>query len=134
MGEAALVRAVLSKATELGQESRAPLALGVLRSLERYQPEQLRAEAAAGQSLYAALAGRLGHDRVARTALGPCIEQDDILTIAMERTKATSARPVVVPAEAVAGLGMLLLEHHGMLTVNALSAPGARSLAPAEGR
>lgn len=126
VGEAALVRAVLSKATELGQESRAPLALGVLRSLERYRPEQLRTEAAAGQSLYAALADRLGHDRVAPTALGPFIEQDDILTIATERTKATSARPVVVPAEAAASLGMLLLEHHGMLTVNALSSPGAR--------
>ena len=127
VGEPSLVRAVLSTATELGQESRAPLALGVLRSLERYQPEHLRSEAAAGQSLHAALAERLGPDRVSPTALGPIIEQDDILTIARERIKPTSVRPVVVPAEAAAGLGMLLLEHYGMLTVNALSSPGARA-------
>jgi len=126
VGEPALVRTVLSKAMELGQEARGPLALGVLRSLERYRPEHLRSEAAIGQRLHAALADRLGQDRVAPTVLGPLIEQDDILTIARERTKATLARPVIVPAEAGAGLGMLLLEHHGMLTVNALANPGGR--------
>jgi L-seryl-tRNA(Ser) seleniumtransferase len=126
VGEAALVRVVLSKAMELGQEGRAPLALGVLRSLERYGPEHLQSEAAVGQSLHAALADRLGHDRVTATELGPLIEQDEILTIARERAQAGSARPVVVPAEAGAALGMLLLEHHGMLTVNAMANPGGR--------
>lgn len=127
VGEAVLVRTVIGKAAELGQEGRAPLALGVLRSLERYRPGHLLSEVAAGKSLHAALADRLGPGRVSPTALGPIIEQDDILTIARERTKETSTRPVVVPAEAAAGLGMLLLEHHGMLTVNALSSPGARA-------
>ncbi len=120
------VRAVLTRALELGQEARAPLALGVLRSLERYRPEHLLSEVAVGKLLHAALVARFGEGRVAETAIGPIMEADDVMAIAADVAGVDASTLPVVPAEATAGLGILLLEHHGILTVNALGAPGAR--------
>ncbi len=127
VGKPPLVQKVLSAATRYGMEARGPLTLGVLRSLERYRPENLLADVGAGAALHSAMTEEFGEDRVVRTALGPVISQDDALSIALERSTG-DAPPVipVVPAEATAALGMLLLEHHGILTVNAAGAPGAR--------
>ena len=126
VGEPALVQEVLSVAIEHGQEARAPIALGVLRSLERYEPARLLADAAVGKEMYAAMSAVFGAKRVSLSALGPIMEQDDILSLALHRAAVRETSVSIVPAEASAGLGMLLLEHHGILTVNALGAPGAR--------
>ncbi len=67
-----------------------------------------------------------GAKRVSLSALGPIMEQDDILSLALHRAAVRETSVSIVPAEASSGLGMLLLEHHGILTVNALGAPGAR--------
>ena len=125
-GRAAVVQRVVARAMEMGLEARAPLALGVLRSLELYRPSHLESEVAIGKELYSALADRLGTARVLETTIGSLIEADDILSIAQERDQADSPVTGVVPAEAAAALGMLLLEFHGILTVNAQAMPGAR--------
>lgn len=125
-GDPGLVRRVLSRATELGQEGRGPMALAVLRGLEGYRPEHVRGMADAGQAMERALAESLGARHVASTPLGPLVEADDLLELALERSPRPGDPPAVVPAEAGAALGMFLLERHGYVTVNALGAPGAR--------
>lgn len=126
VGRSGLVQAALAKAMEFGQEARGPLALGVMRALESYRPEHLQDDVEAGKRLSAALTERLGKARVSETTLGPLIKEDDILAIVLARVGSAKHRPAVVPAEAAAALGMLLLEHDGMLTLNAQGMPGAR--------
>lgn len=101
------------------------MALAVLRTLERYDPADVVGMAEAGRQLFDELASRYGRERVAATLLGPIIEADDLLAIALEAA-GPEADPSIVPAEAGAALGMLLLEHHGIVTVNAVGSPGAR--------
>jgi L-seryl-tRNA(Ser) seleniumtransferase len=125
-GEPRLVQAAYTQGTELGVEARGPMALGVLRALERYGPERLEAEVAVGRELRRELASRLGEERVAQTAIGPLVEAEDVLEIVLDRAGLAGSAPPIVPAEATAALGMLLLEHHGILTVNAHGMPGAR--------
>ena len=126
VGDPSLVRRVVSVAAEHGFEARAPIALGVLRSLERFEPAQLIADAAVGNELHTAMSAAFGPERVWPSALGPIVEADDILGIALRRAGAVESSASIVPAEASAGLGMLLLEHHGILTVNATGTPGSR--------
>lgn len=123
-GRAPLVIAAAAKGAEFGMEARAPIAVGVLRSLEGFRPDHLRAEAAAGQELAAALERRLGKV-VSRSDLGPMVHEDDLLDLVLARaTGANAFRPV--PAEAAAAIGMVLLRDHGILTVNTHGQPGAR--------
>ena len=126
VGEPSLVQRVESAATELGQEARARVALGVLRSLEHYEPEHLLDDAAVGKDLYEAMLQAFGAKHVCLSALGPIMGEDAILAIALERAGAGETSVPTVPAEASAALGMLLLEHHGILTVNAAGSPGSR--------
>jgi len=126
IGEGSLVKKVLSTATKYGQEARGPIALGVLRALEQYDPAHLLASVEVGRELYAGMKERFGSERVSWTALGPIIEQDDILSIVLERAGLPASSATVVPAEASAGLGMYLLERHGILTVNVAGNPGSK--------
>src|SRR5699024_3849565 len=61
---------------------------------------------------------------VRSTALGPMIHEDDVLGEALRH--AGHADAGIVPCEASAALGMILLEDHGVLTVNTHGQPGAR--------
>jgi len=125
-GCAALVQAALAAGMESGQEARGPLALGVLGALERYRPDDLLSEVAAGESLTSALVERLAGVPVAATPLGPMIREEDVLALLLRRASLSAADITVVPAEATAALGMLLLQRDGILTVNAQGMPGAR--------
>src|SRR4029078_4696997 len=69
---------------------------------------------------------RLGPERVRRTDIGPLVTEEEILTIALERAGLPLDSAGVVPCEASAGLGMLLLQHEGILTVNTSGQPGSR--------
>ena len=124
-GRPYLVAAVAAKAGELGMEARAPIAAGVLRSLQAFNPEDLREEAAAGQKIADALEVRLGQDMVRRTDLGPMVHEDHVLALARERAGG-KVDQTIVPCEATAALGILLLRDHGILTVNTHGQPGAR--------
>ncbi len=119
----ALVK-IAAKASELGMEARAPIAAGALRSLQGFDPQMLIDEAADGQKIADELAQRLGQNRVQRSALGPMIDEQDVLDLVLE--KSGQDNTVIVPAEASAAVGMLMLQDCGVLTVNTHGQPGGR--------
>lgn len=123
-GEAAPVLATLARASELGQEARSPIAAGAMRSLQAFDPQDLRTEARDGQSIADALADAWGADLVQRSDLGPMLDEEDV----MARVLAMAGRDhaAIVPAEATATIGMILLRDNGVLTVNTHGAPGGR--------
>jgi L-seryl-tRNA(Ser) seleniumtransferase len=125
VGKMDLVRSVQAKAMELGMEARAPIALGVMRSLQRFSPEDLVQEVRLGQELYRELADRIGPEYVAQATIGPIIREDDVLALTLKRAGCTS-HPRIVPSEASSALGALLLKNYGILTVNVSGMPGAR--------
>ena len=123
-GDPAALVPVQAKASELGMEARAPIAVGAMRSLQGFTPDLLIEEAQDGQNLATALEGALGEDRVTRSALGPKIGEEDAMQIVLEMAgRATSDR---VPAEVTAAIGMLMLRDKGIVTVNTHGQPGGR--------
>ena len=126
VGRADLVTAAAAKGAEFGMEARAPIAAAVLRSLQKYEPEDLRKEAESGQKLATALEERLGKDLVQRSDLGPMVDENAVLRILLKMAGKEDSKPVIVPAEATSALGMVLLQDHGVLTVNTHGQPGAR--------
>jgi L-seryl-tRNA(Ser) seleniumtransferase len=124
-GRSDLIERVSACAQEFGQEARAPLAVAILRSLQAFSEATLREEIEDGSALHEALSARLGPGRIKKTPLGPLVSEDEILEICLERADEGST-PEIFPAEASAALGMILLRDWGLLTVNALGAPGAR--------
>lgn len=125
-GRADLVAAVHDRAVELGQEAREPVGAGVVRALERWAPGLLHSDAHDGQRLGEALAARLGPERVRQTLLGPTISEETVLGLLIERAGRRPEDVPLVPVEATAAVAMLLLEEHGIVTVNALAESGAR--------
>lgn len=123
-GQAEPVLATLAKASELGQEARAPIAAGAMRSLHAFDPDDLRAEARDGQSIADALSVVWGDDVVHRTDLGPMLDEQDVLARVLGLAGKTQT--TIVPAEATAAIGMILLQDHAVLTVNTHGAPGGR--------
>ena len=118
------VLATLAKASELGQEARAPIAAGAMRSLQAFDPEDLRTEARDGGSIADALSATWGEGIVHRSDLGPMLEEQDVLARVLEH--AGLRKTDIVPAEVTAAIGMILLRDHGVLTVNTHGAPGGR--------
>ena len=115
---------VQARASELGMEARAPIAAGVMRSLQAFTPDLLIEEARDGQNLAAALEAILGKGRVTRSPLGPKIGEEDATQIVLEMSgRADTAR---VPAEITAAVGMLMLRDKGIVTVNTHGQPGGR--------
>lgn len=125
-GRPDLVARVRTRAVELGQEAREPTGLAVLRALEHWRPDVLLSDAQHGQALGAALAARLGNNRVRQTLLGPSIAEEAVLEIMLNRAGLPREAAPIVPVEATALLGLLLLGEHGIVTVNALSEAGSR--------
>lgn len=118
------VLATLAKASELGQEARAPIAAGAMRSLQAFDPEDLRTEARDGGSIADALSTAWDKDVVHRSDLGPMLDEQDVLARVMRHAKLP--KTTIVPAEVTAAIGMILLRDHGVLTVNTHGAPGGR--------
>ena len=126
VGRQALVDRAVARASELGLEARGPLVLGVLRSLEAYDPEILRSDSALARQIASGLMRRFGRKRVLDLCMGPTISEEDVLTIALEGWNEGAGGCSLVPAEASCILGMVLLEDHGIVTSNVAERPGAR--------
>ncbi len=125
-GQRELVARVRARGVEFGLEARPMLLPAAVRSLEGYRPDRVRALVESTRRVGAALRARLGA-RVRETPVTAQLPADDVLELALERAGLT--RPPVVPVEATAGLAMLLLEDHGVLTVHfAGLPPGTSSL------
>ena len=114
-GRAELVHAIRARAIELGLEARPMLLPAAIRSLERYQPERVRALVATTNELGDALERRLGA-AVSRTPFTVKLRGEDTLA-------AASAEGAVVPVEATAAVAMQLLRDHGLMTVHFAAVP-----------
>lgn len=123
-GSAAPVLATLAKASELGQEARAPIAAGAMRSLQAFDPDDLRTEARDGQSIADSLETLWGAEVVQRSDLGPMLDENDVTARVLSMSGRN--RSSIVPAEITAAIGMILLRENGVLTVNTHGAPGGR--------
>jgi L-seryl-tRNA(Ser) seleniumtransferase len=123
-GETSLVAQIRARAFELGLEARPMLYPAVLRSLEQYAPERVRALVATTMAVAEALGARLGN-RVHRTPVTAQLRGEDILELAAERAGVTER--TLVPIEATAALAMILLEDHGVLTVHFAGMPPGTS-------
>jgi len=126
VGRTDLVTAAAAKGAEFGMEARAPIAAAVFRSLQKYQPDDLRKESAAGQQLAGVLEEKLGKEVVQRSDLGPMVDEDAVLRILLKLAGKEKSKPTIAPCEATSALGMVLLQDHGVLTVNTHGQPGAR--------
>ena len=127
-GRAELVGRIRARAIELGLEARPMLDPAVVRSLEQYRPERVRELVAATSQLGDALEARLG-GRVTRTPVAVKLEAEAIRAEAAARAEKQVTQCYLVPYEATAALAMLLLRHHGVLTVHfAALPPGTSSL------
>ncbi len=134
VGREDVVVAVLAKASELGIEARAPIALGALRSLEAFDPEILRQEVEDGRAVTDALIKVLGADAVLRSELGPSLSEEAVARVVHTRPGGDAL--TLVPCEITALAGMVLLREHGVLTVSTHGQPGGRvsiRLKPTEG-
>lgn len=118
------VLATLAKASELGQEARAPISAGAMRSLQAFEPEDLRQEAREGQAIANVLEPIWGAEVVQRSDLGPMLGEEDVMTRVLQLAEREATE--IVPAEATAAIGMILLRDYGVLTVNTHGAPGGR--------
>ncbi len=123
-GDAAALVPVLAKASELGMEARAPVAVGAMRSLQGFTPDLLHNEVRDGEALAAALEDLLGEDGVKRSVLGPKIDEQDVHARILALAGKDETRRV--PAEVTAAIGMLMLQDHGIVTVNTHGQPGGR--------
>ncbi|MBC6405278.1 MAG: selenocysteine synthase [Rhodospirillales bacterium] len=123
-GDPAALIPVQARAGELGMEARAPVAVGALRSLQGFTPDLLLQEVQDGRDLADALETALGAGRIARSALGPKIDEQDALEIVLGM--AGASRTDLVPAEVTAVIGMLMLQDKGIVTVNTHGQPGGR--------
>lgn len=122
-GKKQIIEKVVSRGSEIGFEARAPLLLGVLRTLERYKPDTLLLDAEAATELIVKFKERFGSVYITETFLGPTINEENILSLV---TKECKSKPQVVPAEATGALAMILLHNYGILTSAALERPGSR--------
>ncbi|MEM0949165.1 MAG: aminotransferase class I/II-fold pyridoxal phosphate-dependent enzyme [Pseudomonadota bacterium] len=123
-GATAPVLATLACASELGQEARAPIAAAAMRSLQKFDADELRDEARNGKAIADALVLGWGEDAVGRSDLGPIVDEQDVMARVLHVAGRNSAP--IVPAEATAAVGMILLRDAGVLTVNTHGAPGGR--------
>ncbi|HEU5213489.1 MAG TPA: hypothetical protein VFU10_12020 [Gaiellaceae bacterium] len=115
-GRAEIVARIRARAIELGLEARPMLYPAVVASLEQYRPERVRELVATT----AELADRLP-DWAVRTPVAVKLEGEDILAAIGARGGA------LVPIEATAGLAMILLRDHGILTVHFAALPPGTS-------
>lgn len=127
IGRVDLIPKVAAKGSEFGMEARAPILLGMMRSLKSFTPDLLIAEQQLGQTLTSLMRERFGEDSVATSDLGPVIDENDMLRLVLQRAGKAVDQVNIVPVEATAALGMLLLRDHGMLTTNTHGQPGAKA-------
>jgi L-seryl-tRNA(Ser) seleniumtransferase len=122
-GRTDLVARIRARAIEFGLEARPLFYPAVVRSLEQYRPERVRELVATTTEVAQAMVKRLGEWPV-RTPVAVKLEGEDILA-ELERRGAVDSS--LVPVEATAGLAMLLLRDHGILTVHFAAIPPGTS-------
>src|SRR5699024_10586283 len=124
-GKHELVIRVLAEGSEIGIEARPSIALGVVRSLEKYNENDLKGEVEVGEKLYNSLTEKMGLPSINNTILGPEISEDNLLKYMLDKGTIKLEEIQVVPAEVTAAVGCVLLEKYGIVTTNSCGMPGA---------
>ena len=124
-GKRELVAAVRTRAYEMGLEARQMLFPAIVKSLRQYRPERVRELVEATREIGRALATRISANRILETPVSVQLRGEDILEMAMERAGLTEAP--CVPVEATAGLAMLMLRDHGIVSVHFAGVPPGTS-------
>lgn len=119
-GEKGIVAKIRAKGFELGLEARPMLYGAIVRSLGAYQPSIVLSLVETTKRVGVELRKKFGK-RLVENAVTAQLLAEDILEIAMERARVTSAS--IVPYEATAALSMLLLRDYGILTVHFAGLP-----------
>ena len=125
-GRAELVARIRARGIELGLEARPMLYPAVVRSLEHYTHDRVRALVDATNAIGDALEARLG-DVVTRTPVAVKLEGEATLAEAAARAGVEVADCSFGPYEATAALAMLLLRDHGVFTVHFAALPPGTS-------
>ena len=120
-GDKDLVKRIRARAYEMGVEARQMLYPAVAQSLRDYSAERVRERVALTKEVGKYLKKRLGDNRVMETPVIVQLIADDILEMVMER--AGIATVPCVPYEATAGLAMLMLRDHGIISVHFAGLP-----------
>jgi L-seryl-tRNA(Ser) seleniumtransferase len=124
-GDRATIARMRARAFEMGLEARPMLYPAVAKSLAQYSPERVRTLVETTMTVRDALRERLGEERLWVTPVTVQLRGEDILELAMERARLNA--PPCVPYEATAGLAMLLLRDHGILSVHFAGMPPGTS-------
>jgi L-seryl-tRNA(Ser) seleniumtransferase len=124
-GDKEIVARMRARAFEMGLEARPMLYPAVVKSLRQYSPARVRELVATTMRVKDALERRLGADRLWVTPVTVQLRAEDILELAMQRGRING--PPCVPYEATAGLAMILLRDHGLLTVHFAGMPPGTS-------
>ena len=123
-GTRAIVEKIRAVAFEIGAEARPMIYPGIVHSLEQYDPARVKELVKTTKGVIAEIKKRLGN-RVTETPVIARLDGEDILEIAMQRA-GLKDRPMM-PIEASAGLAMLMLRDHGVLTVHFAGLPPGTS-------
>jgi L-seryl-tRNA(Ser) seleniumtransferase len=124
-GDRETVAKMRARAWEMGIEARPMLYPAIHKSLAQYRPERVRELVATTMTVKEALRPLLGDARLWITPVTVQLRGEDILEMAMER--AGIEKPPCVPYEATAGLAMIMLRDHGIISVHFAGMPPGTS-------
>lgn len=120
-GDKATVAKIRARAYEMGVEARQMLYPAVCQSLRDYSPDKVLERVRLTKEVGEHLKTRLGGNRVTETPVIVQLMAEDILEMAMERAGITNTP--CVPYEATAGLAMIMLRDHGIVSVHFAGLP-----------
>lgn len=124
-GDREAVAKMRARAWEMGIEARPMLYPAIHKSLAQYRPERVRELVATTMTVKDALLPLLGEQRLWVTPVTVQLRGEDVLELAMER--AGIEKPPCVPYEATAGLAMIMLRDHGIISVHFAGMPPGTS-------
>jgi L-seryl-tRNA(Ser) seleniumtransferase len=137
VGRKDLVRALRSRAFELGLEALTSQYVAVANALREFEPKVIARAGELAKELLGLLTQRYGRERVYLGGPGVSISGEDALDIAREmggrsarapgerRAAGDAERALVVPVEANTIVAMEMLAADGILTISAVSMPGS---------
>jgi L-seryl-tRNA(Ser) seleniumtransferase len=120
-----LIDKIKSKAFQFGLEAQPPLIVGIVRALEKFNPERIQKGAQRSEKFYSTMLSHL--KGIEKTPTGISISSEALLANLEDKVEDNDLRTSLPPREAAMILAMLLLRKHGILTIPAVGMPGVSS-------
>jgi L-seryl-tRNA(Ser) seleniumtransferase len=124
VGRKDLIKAIGSRAYELGLEAQAGQYVGVANALRNFDPRPVKQAGELAKELIDVLAAKFGSQRAYLGGPGVSMSGEDVLAIALER-RGMRGKPKLVAVEAAGVVAMDMLERDSILTIGAVSMPGS---------